>query len=156
MTLRALHTPGHAPGHLALHAVEPGVLIAGDLVGGLSTILIPPGEGDMDDYLRSLRRVDALGCRLLLPGHGPPLPGKRLGRLIAHRLERERRIVEALAAGEASLERIAAAAYADTPDLPAPLIQGQTRSHLTRLARLETVEPTDASGSRWRLRTATA
>jgi len=151
LTLTALHTPGHAAGHLAFHLVEPELLIAGDLISGLSTILIDPDEGDMDAYLDSLRRGAALGCRMLLPGHGPPLPGKRLEALIEHRCERERRILEALARGEASLAEIANAAYADTPGLPDPLTHGQTRSHLLRLLRHDRVESVDAGQTRWRL-----
>ena len=78
-----------------------------------------------------------------------------LDELIEHRIERESRILQALLRGESTLAEIADAAYADTPGLPAPLIEGQTRSHLLRLERQETVEPLDPSGSRWRLRAPT-
>jgi len=135
MTLRALHTPGHAAGHLAFLVEERRLLIAGDLVSGLSTILIDPDHGDMEDYLASLARAVACDCSLLFPGHGPPLPGRRLSALIEHRHERERRIVEAMASGRLLLSAIAIAAYAETPGLPPPLIEGQTLAHLRRLER---------------------
>jgi glyoxylase-like metal-dependent hydrolase (beta-lactamase superfamily II)/8-oxo-dGTP pyrophosphatase MutT (NUDIX family) len=135
MTLEALHTPGHAAGHLAFHIVERGLLIAGDLISGHSTILIDPEQGDMDAYLGSLTRAHWRGCRTLLPGHGAPLAGRELGTLIEHRTERERRIVAALAEGASGLQAIARAAYRDTPGLPAPLIEGQTLAHLRRLER---------------------
>jgi glyoxylase-like metal-dependent hydrolase (beta-lactamase superfamily II)/8-oxo-dGTP pyrophosphatase MutT (NUDIX family) len=149
-SLTALHTPGHASGHLVLHDAERGLLVAGDLISGMSTILIDPDEGDMDVYLDSLARAERLGCRMLLPGHGPPLPGKRLGALIEHRRQREERVVAALASGPASLSRIASAAYADTPGLPEPLIESQTRAHLVRLERRGTVERVQAEDTRWR------
>ena len=135
MLLRVLHTPGHAEGHLAFHIEDRGLLIAGDLISGLSTILIDPEHGDMDAYLESLARVNACQCRMLLPGHGPPLPGGRLEALIDHRRERERRILAALQSGSSGLSEIALAAYADTPGLPAPLIEGQALAHLRRLER---------------------
>jgi glyoxylase-like metal-dependent hydrolase (beta-lactamase superfamily II)/8-oxo-dGTP pyrophosphatase MutT (NUDIX family) len=150
MTLAALHTPGHATGHMAFHIVERQLLIAGDLLSGLSTILIDPDGGDMDAYLDSLARARQLECHMLLPGHGPPLSGKRLQALIEHRQLREERILEALASSAAFLAEIATAAYADTPGLPAPLTQGQTRSHLIRLERHAKVERVDAEGARWR------
>jgi glyoxylase-like metal-dependent hydrolase (beta-lactamase superfamily II)/8-oxo-dGTP pyrophosphatase MutT (NUDIX family) len=150
MALEALHTPGHAGGHLVFRIVDREILIAGDLVSGLSTILIDPGDGDMDAYLDSLTRAGRLGCRTLLPGHGPPLPGKRLDDLLEHRLNRERRILAALDRGEAPLNRIAGAAYAETPGLPPGLTESQTRSHLIRLERAGNVERIDGDGASWR------
>ena len=89
---------------------------------------------------------------MLLPGHGPPLPGTRLGALIEHRTRRETRIFEAVETGAASLAGIASAAYADTPGLPAILIESQSRAHLIRLERQGRVEPLDSTGTRWRRR----
>jgi glyoxylase-like metal-dependent hydrolase (beta-lactamase superfamily II)/8-oxo-dGTP pyrophosphatase MutT (NUDIX family) len=150
MSLVALHTPGHAAGHLAFHLVERGLLIAGDLISGLSTILIDPDDGDMEVYLDSLARAARSGCEMLLPGHGPPLPGERLEALIRHRKQREARILEALAAGAASLAVIASAAYADASDLPQRLTQRQTRSHLLGLERRNLVQRVAGAGARWR------
>jgi glyoxylase-like metal-dependent hydrolase (beta-lactamase superfamily II) len=143
LTLRALHTPGHAPGHLAFFEAERRVLIAGDLVSGLSTILVGLSDGDMDAYLDSLRRCAALNARIVLPSHGPPLPGKAIAATIAHREEREAKIVAALADGVArDLAAIAEAAYAGAPDAPRFLRDMQTRAHLQRLIRHGRVELT--------------
>lgn len=133
-TLRALHTPGHAPGHLAFHLPEADSVIAGDLLSGISTILIDPEIGDMGAYLESLRRVEALKPRWLLPGHGPPLPPKALSRLIAHRRKREERILEELSA-PVTLEELARSVYVDVPQMPAVLTQKQTLAHLLHLER---------------------
>jgi hydroxyacylglutathione hydrolase len=135
-TFHVLHTPGHAPGHLAFFDAERRVLIAGDLVSGLSTILVGGADGDMDTYLNSLGQVASLDPRVVLPSHGPPLPGKALAATIAHRDKREAAIVAALADGEPhSLDAIAASAYADADDAPAFLRELQTRAHLDRLVR---------------------
>ena len=134
-SLDVLYTPGHSAGHLALHMAARKLLIAGDLVSGMSTILVHPLEGDMGRYLASLRRVDALGCRALLPAHGAPIPGKALPKLIAHREDRERKIAGLLAPDARSLRQVAAEAYAETPGLPELLVQGQTLAHLFHLEK---------------------
>jgi glyoxylase-like metal-dependent hydrolase (beta-lactamase superfamily II)/8-oxo-dGTP pyrophosphatase MutT (NUDIX family) len=135
-TLRTLHTPGHAAGHLAFFDAARRVLYGGDVVSGLSTILVGSGEGDMDRYLDSLAAASALGPRTVLPSHGPPLPGSALAATIAHRHEREAGILAVLAGGSPmDLPTIAAAAYAGTPEAPSFLRELQTRAHLDRLVR---------------------
>ena len=135
-TLRAMHTPGHAPGHIAFFDAARGVLFGGDLVSGLSAILVGFADGDMDAYLASLGTTAALDPKMVLPSHGPPLPGKALASTIAHREEREAGIVAVLADGAPrDLATIAAAAYAGGQDAPAFLRELQTRAHLERLVR---------------------
>ncbi len=147
-TLEVHSTPGHAPGHLAFHAPERRALVAGDMVGGLSTILIDPVHGAMGDYLRSLERLRRLDCATLLPGHGPPLPGTELARVIDHRRAREARILAALDPA-ADLVDLAARAYSDTPQLPAALTRAQTLSHLVHLERTGRARREDPAGTRW-------
>ncbi len=73
---------------------------------------------------------------MLLPGHGPPLPGNALERLIEHRLERERKILTQLSPTGTDLTVIADAAYADVPQMPRALTERQALSHLLALERL--------------------
>ena len=54
IALRAMHTPGHARGHLCFYDQETGTLISGDNIVGLGSVLIDPPEGNMRDYLESL------------------------------------------------------------------------------------------------------
>lgn len=144
--LRAVHTPGHARGHLAFFDAARRVLIAGDLVSGLSTILVGFADGDMDSYLDSLRVASALDPKVVLPSHGPPLPGKALAATIAHREQREAGILAVMADGAPrDLATIAAAAYADTPIAPVFLREMQSRAHLARLVRHGLVEKTGCS-----------
>ncbi len=135
MGLEAVLTPGHAPGHLAFRIPEHDALIVGDLISGLSTILIDPEHGDMDAYLDSLQRARDLGCKMLLPGHGPPLPGAALDKLIAHRRERESRICSLLAGAPIDLDDLARRAYSDVPRMPPALTRRQALSHLLALER---------------------
>lgn len=70
---RAVHTPGHASGHLCLHNPGLGMLVAGDMVAGVGTILLDPPEGNLGLYLDSLAGLKKLAPRTLLPAHGPPI-----------------------------------------------------------------------------------
>lgn len=83
LTLEVLHTPGHSPDHICLLAREAGALFCGDLLLARVTsnplphfdARSPRGRRpSLKLYLESLSRVEALGPKLGLPGHGPPLP----------------------------------------------------------------------------------
>ena len=149
LMLRAVHTPGHAAGHLAFVVVGRDELIAGDLASSLSTILIDPEGGDMGAYLASLARVAQLGCRTLLPGHGAPLPARAIPELIEHRRERERRVLSAMASEGSTLGSIARGAYDDVPEAPAALSERQTLAHLIDLERRGRVRRDGTTEDRW-------
>ena len=133
--LRVLETPGHSRSHLAFFEEESRTVIAGDLVSGLSTVVIAPPDGDMRAYLESLERVRALGARTLVPGHGPPNRGvdQMLAERIHHRALRERRILEALADGPHDKNALRACVYADTPDADPRLAALTLDAHLAKL-----------------------
>jgi glyoxylase-like metal-dependent hydrolase (beta-lactamase superfamily II) len=100
ISLTALHTPGHAPDHLAFWMPEDRVLFTGDLVLGRGSSMVPYPEGDVAAYLRSLERVAELRPRLLFPGHWDPVADgeAKIAEYREHRLVRERQVVEELAA----------------------------------------------------------
>jgi glyoxylase-like metal-dependent hydrolase (beta-lactamase superfamily II) len=135
MTLRVVATPGHARGHLAFFEPEERTLVAGDLVSSVSTIVIDPPEGNMDDYLRSLAKARDLEPRLLLPAHGPAVldGAKKLAELVAHRLEREEKVLAAWRSGLRRPEAMIDTVYDDTPDAARPLAARQITAHLERL-----------------------
>jgi glyoxylase-like metal-dependent hydrolase (beta-lactamase superfamily II)/8-oxo-dGTP pyrophosphatase MutT (NUDIX family) len=151
---RALHTPGHAHGHLAFHDQESGALLAGDLVSTLSTIVVDPPEGDMARYLRSLEQVRALAPRTVYPAHGAPAPdGPRLlDEYLAHRRAREERVLASLAslsaagAAWASLSEVTAGAYDDTP---LAVHQVAERSCLASLEKLRAEGRAREERGRW-------
>src|SRR5262244_4482457 len=94
--LRALHTPGHALGHLCFHDEPRGVLMTGDNIVGVGSVLIDPPQGNMRDYFNSLERMLALPMlTVLLGGHGPAVatPYQKIIECITHRLEREQNIL---------------------------------------------------------------
>lgn len=144
---RALHTPGHAPGHLVFLDEQSGALLAGDMVSTLSTIVIDPPEGDMAEYVRQLARLRALGPRTLFPGHGAPAPNgpAKLDEYLAHRRAREEKVLAALAGG-GPLGDITVAAYDDTPP---PMLPVAERSCLATLLKLRAEGRARLEGERW-------
>src|SRR4029450_10064677 len=79
VTLHAVYTPGHASDHLCYYLEEERALFAGALILGGSTTVIPPDDGDLGDYLASLRRVLDLNVERIYPAHGPVLEPPRPG-----------------------------------------------------------------------------
>jgi glyoxylase-like metal-dependent hydrolase (beta-lactamase superfamily II)/8-oxo-dGTP pyrophosphatase MutT (NUDIX family) len=133
--LIALHTPGHAPGHLAFHEPRYQLLFAGDMVSTLSSVVIAPPEGDVSQYLDSLWRLRELPLRLLLPAHGgaSARPAFVLEESIAHRLERLRAVLDLLAAGPRTVQELAMEIYRG---LPAPMMHFAELQVLAGLQRL--------------------
>ncbi|MFT4036346.1 MAG: MBL fold metallo-hydrolase [Patulibacter sp.] len=85
-TWRAIETPGHAPSHVSLYQPERRLLIAGDHILGRVALYYDYGWTDdpVADYLDSLAKIDALGARLCLPGHGKSFTDVQ-GHVEAHR-----------------------------------------------------------------------
>ena len=105
--------PGHAPGHLAFVDSRYGAMVAGDMVSSLSSILISPEDGDLGQYMNSLRRL-AAECRgVVYPGHGVPVVAGAdlLRRQIRHRKAREASLLAALGAEPAGLRDIGFRVY---------------------------------------------
>jgi ribonuclease/clavin/mitogillin len=125
-----LITPGHHPGHVCLYN-EAG-LVAGDMLAGIGTILVPPHTGDMNEYIAQLERLKQLQPHLVFPSHGPvvAMPDRLIQHYLDHRLARHNRVLEAVANGLSDLSDIARHAYADTPEAHPGLAVDQTLSHL--------------------------
>jgi glyoxylase-like metal-dependent hydrolase (beta-lactamase superfamily II) len=125
-----LITPGHHPGHTCF--LSDAGLVAGDMLAGFGTILIPPGTGDMDEYLQQLARLRDLEPHLAFPSHGPviALPEKKFNYYINHRSARHDKILQAVIDGLTDVSEIAVKAYEDTPDAHPGLARDQTLAHL--------------------------
>jgi glyoxylase-like metal-dependent hydrolase (beta-lactamase superfamily II) len=118
--LTALHTPGHASNHLCYLLNEERTLFTGDHIMQGSTVVIAPPDGDMSAYLASLDRLKRLRPRLrsIAPGHGHVIddPIGVIDEYVAHRLERERQIIETLRSrGSASIAELVGDIYVDVP-----------------------------------------
>ena len=135
ISAQALWTPGHAAGHMILYVPEKEVAVVGDMLSGQSTILIDPEDGDMGQYMRSLRRLQDLRCRLLLPGHGIALRARDIDHAIEHRWGREAGLLAAIDASPRAIEEIVEQAYVDVPNVPTLLKRRQALAHLIDLER---------------------
>lgn len=137
----ALDTPGHAPDHIAFTVGGdrgPGtVALVGDLVRAAGSVLVGDPEGDMRAYLASLRRLLARDLDRLFPGHGDPVerPGERLTALLAHRRDRERRVLRAVAEGAETVDAVLDRAYERDLEGVRDLAGQTVRAHLEKLAR---------------------
>jgi glyoxylase-like metal-dependent hydrolase (beta-lactamase superfamily II) len=134
--LTALATPGHATDHLCFVAGK--TCFCGDLILGWGSAIVPSREhgGSLTDYLASLERLASLDLELLYPGHGPEIddPCSKINEYVAHRLERERKLLTALESGERSRAALLDAAWDDVP----PELHGAAaiamQAHLEKLA----------------------
>ena len=140
---RALATPGHSADSVCL--VFGAVCFTGDTVLGEGSVFIAPGEGSLSAYLDSLRRLRALDLEALCPGHGPYVhdPAAKLDEYIAHRLDRERRLVEALESGLRGRNELLDAAWPEVPAELRPAAALTLAAHLEKL-REEGRLPDDA------------
>ncbi len=157
VTLRAIHTPGHASNHLCYLLEEEKLLFTGDHLMQGSTVVINPPDGDMAVYLASLRRLFDEDLEWLAPGHGFLIdqPHEVVRKTIAHRLAREAKVLAAVhsatkdgaAVDEAAL---LALVYADTPQRLHAMALRSLLAHLSKL-RDEGLLHEDAPG-RWTTR----
>jgi glyoxylase-like metal-dependent hydrolase (beta-lactamase superfamily II) len=131
--LRALHLPGHAPDHVVW--VAEGLACTGDAVLGAGSVFVPPDGGGLAPYLDGLRRLRALELERLLPGHGPEVedPAARIDGYLAHRADRERRLLEALAAGLREEDDLLDAAWSEVSGELRPAAALTLRTHMDKL-----------------------
>ena len=153
VTLVPVYTPGHASDHLCYYLVEERALFTGDVVLGGSTTVIPADDGDLLDYLASLRRLLALDVQRIYPAHGPVIedgPG-RIREYIDHRLLRERQILDALADNVETIPDLVKRIYVDVSPALHPVAALSVESHLKKLARENRVteEKRADKPSRW-------
>ncbi len=134
--LRAIHAPGHARGHLCFHEDFRGILITGDNIVGLGSVLIDPPEGNMRDYLDTLERLRSLPNLLVLfGGHGPAIgsPYAKLDEYIKHRLEREGNIMKAVREGAETTREIVERVYTDVSPKAHAMAERAVLAHLEKL-----------------------
>lgn len=149
-TLQVVHTPGHASNHLCYLLQEEKLLFTGDHVMQGSTVVINPPDGDMTAYLRALQALLDVELDWLAPGHGflVAQPHAVLQALIAHRLRREGKVVDALRPrGSALIDELLPEVYADTPPRLHPVAR---RSLLAHLLKLRADGRAEDDGETWR------
>jgi glyoxylase-like metal-dependent hydrolase (beta-lactamase superfamily II) len=134
-SLRAVATPGHTATHLAFALPQEQALFPGDHVMAWSTTIVAPPDGEMAAYMASLAKLAGRADAIYYPGHGPALrnPQPYLAALIAHRRERERQILDRLAAGDRRIEDIVRASYSELDPRLVPAAGMSVLAHLLDL-----------------------
>lgn len=112
-SLTAVATPGHTSNHLCIAMDSDRSLFTGDHVMGWSTTVVSPPDGDMSAYIDSMHKVIGRNDARLWPTHGGPVtdPQPFLRAYLAHRLERERQIVEQISLGNSTIPGIVKVLY---------------------------------------------
>ena len=160
LTLRALHTPGHASDHLCWLIEEHAMVLTGDHVMHGSTVVIRPPDGDLHQYLVSLARLTEARppVRTLAPGHGRVMGNVTdlVDALVAHRLARHEVVASALARrGEATVAVLLPDVYADVTEQQLPVARFSLWAHLRALVQegratlLDVTPGDDTLESRW-------
>ncbi len=151
-----LHTPGHISNHMCFAERTTGALFPGDHVMGWSTTIIPPPDGNITDYLASLRLLIGRDDAAYYPTHGSPItdPQPYVTALIEHRLGRDRQIAEQLGLGPRTIAEIVAVLYADVrAELHKPAARS-VHAHLVAMihdGRVAPPEPRESGGHLFRL-----
>ncbi|MEA2568672.1 MAG: hypothetical protein QOI24_673 [Acidobacteriota bacterium] len=135
-SLEAIATPGHTREHIC-YLTSTGALFTGDTILGEGTTVIFPPDGDMGAYLRSLAMLRARNPRRIHPAHGPTRDDAvaLIDEYIAHRLERERQLIDALANGARTTAELRAQIYPQLDERLHRAAELQLTAHLVKLQR---------------------
>lgn len=132
--IEVLELPGHALDHLVF--IAGPIAFTGDAVLGEGSVFISPDPGALRSYLDGLKRLRDRRPAVICPGHGPLVeqPLAKLDEYIAHRLDRERRLMQALREGRRSSQELLDAAWSDAPTALRPAAMVTLAAHLDKLA----------------------
>lgn len=154
--LTALHTPGHLSNHLSFALEGAGAVFTGDHVMGWATTLVSPPEGNLTDFMASLRLMRGRADRVYYPGHGAPVedPAGLVAHVLSHRQGREGQILAALEDGPADAAALTARIYADVDARLHGAAARNVLAHLLDLSERGVVAPEGAlsAEARFRLR----
>ncbi|HEY2033431.1 MAG TPA: MBL fold metallo-hydrolase [Rhizomicrobium sp.] len=149
-TFECVFTPGHTSNHMCYALKEENALFTGDHVMGWSTTVVTPPDGDMAQYMASVRKLMARDDAILYPTHGAPVmdPKPFLAAYLEHRLVRERQILACIREGISTIPEMVARMYADVDKRLHP---AASRSVLAHLIQLEGEGRVVNDGGRYRL-----
>ncbi len=141
LRVEAVHTPGHCSNHLCFALPEQGALFTGDHVMAWSTSIVSPPDGDMAEYMASLQRLLTRKDTRYFPTHGAPIedPKPFVEAYVRHRKQRERQILECLAAGTHTIDAMVPLMYVGLPPFLFPAAARSVFAHMLLLVEQERV-----------------
>ena len=135
-SFECVHTPGHTSNHICFALREEKALFTGDHIMGWSTTVVTPPDGNMREYMASVRRLIARDDEILYPTHGSPIraPKPFLNAYLEHRLDREAQILASIRDGLATIPEMVARMYADVDKRLHPAASRSVLAHLIQLS----------------------
>ena len=149
-SFECVHTPGHTSNHMCFALRGEKALFTGDHIMGWSTTVVTPPDGNMAEYMASVKKLQARDDQVLYPTHGGPVrdPKPFLAAYLEHRYEREAQILTAIKDGLDTIPAMVARIYASVDK---GLHAAASRSVLAHLIQLENEGRVKHDGERYRL-----
>lgn len=135
-SLETIHTPGHASNHLCFYIKEIKCLLTGDHIMDGSTVVIAPPDGNMTEYINSLRLLEKYEINYFAPGHGNIMkePTKTINSIIRHRLSRESKVFRCVEKKQnLNIDQLLLLVYDDVPEMLHPIAKMSLLAHLIKL-----------------------
>ena len=147
-SFECVHTPGHTSNHICFALREEKALFTGDHIMGWSTTVVTPPDGNMREYMASVRKLIARGDKILYPTHGSPIkdPKPFLEAYLEHRLDREKQILACVRDGLATIPEMVARMYADVDKRLHPASARSVLAHLIQLSEDGRVKADPSAG----------
>lgn len=144
--VEAVFTPGHMANHMSFCLKEEKALLVGDHVMAWATTVVAPPDGNMKDYMGSLRKLLKRNEEIYYPAHGPEStkPKALVRAILAHRKMREEAIYNRVKAGDCTIGEIVASVYSDIDPRLHAAAGLSTLAHLEHLIEKGWVELRDA------------
>jgi len=144
--LEVIATPGHTREHVCYLRAN-GDLFTGDTILGEGTTAISPPDGHMGDYVRSLQALRARNPKRIYPGHGPTRDDAvaLIDEYLAHRRQRERQVIDSLAAGAHTIREMRRRIYYELDERLHAAAEGQISAHLIKLQEEGRVDARDGA-----------
>jgi len=151
--VRAVPTPGHTPGHLAIFIPEHDLIFSGDI--DLTTFGPFYGHdfADIDDFLSSIGKLKQANAKMVISGHAGPFNGNLAARFEKYEqviFTRDRLLLENLI-GPKSVDDLKGAHlfYKSYPDFP-ELIRWFELVHIEKhFMRLKTMGKVRQEDNKW-------
>lgn len=136
-TLTAIYTPGHTSNHLCYALAETGALFTGDHVMGWSTTVVSPPDGDMTQYMASLKKLYDRQDKVYFSAHGPVIdkPRQLVRGMIGHRRQRETQILKMLEKDVGRISEMVPQMYKGVDQRLWPAAERSVLAHLIDLQR---------------------